>query len=231
MKKINRKFVYSFIIMSFALILTNACKKDDNKVVYNRGSFTDPRDSIVYQTVTIGTQVWMAENLRYLPSVVGPYTGSDTIPYYYVYDYNGINVSEAKAKANYTIYGVLYNWVAAKIACPSGWHLPSDLEWKQLINYLNGENVAGGKLKETGITHWISPNIDATNETGFAALPGGYQYSNGSFLNRGFKGYWWSSTESNTTDAWYRGMDYFFGSVDRKSFGKIAGFSVRCVKD
>ncbi|HOR61199.1 MAG TPA: FISUMP domain-containing protein [Bacteroidales bacterium] len=136
-------------------------------------SFTDPRDNNTYRTVQIGNQIWMAENLKYLPSVVGPGTGSKTNPYYYVYDYVGTNVDAAKQSAIYTTYGVLYNWEAAKTACPTGWHLPSDAEWTILTNYLGGEAVAGGKLKETGTTHWNSPNEGATNETDFTALPGG----------------------------------------------------------
>ena len=123
------------------------------------GSFTDSRDGIVYKTVTIGEQVWMAENLAYLPSVVGPATESYTDPYYYVYGYDGTSVATAKATTNYTTYGVLYNWPAAmagaassdanpsnvKGICPSGWHLPSDAEWTQMENYLiaNGYNYDG----------------------------------------------------------------------------------------
>ncbi len=114
------------------------------------GTFTDARDGNVYQTVTIGNQVWMAENLKYLPSVVGPGTGSDPVsetdPYYYVYGYGGTDVATAKQEANYLTYGVLYNWPAAMAGasssnsspsgvqgvCPDGWHLPSDNEWKEL---------------------------------------------------------------------------------------------------
>jgi len=123
------------------------------------GSFTDSRDGHVYKTVTIGEQVWMAENLAYLPSVVGPATGSYTAPYYYVYGYDGTSVATAKATANYTTYGVLYNWTAAmngaassssnpsgvQGVCPPGWHLPSDEEWTQLETYLtnNGYKYDG----------------------------------------------------------------------------------------
>jgi uncharacterized protein (TIGR02145 family) len=123
------------------------------------GSFTDSRDGKVYKMVTIGEQVWMAENLAYLPSVVGPTTGSKSTAYYYVYGYNGTNVAEAKATANYKTYGVLYNWPAAmngaassnanpsgvQGVCPDGWHLPSDAEWTRLEKYLiaNGYNYDG----------------------------------------------------------------------------------------
>src|SRR5690554_6700140 len=140
-----------------------------SSIVYS--TIKDARDNQTYRIVTIGSQTWMAENLKYLPSVVGPETGSQTTPHYYVYGYNGTNVTDAKATANYNTYGVLYNWPAEMNACPDGWHLPSDAEWTELTDYLGGESVAGGKLKETGTTHWASPNTGATNETGFTALP------------------------------------------------------------
>ncbi len=123
--------------------------------------FIDSRDGNVYHELTIGNQVWMAENLKYLPSVVGPGTGSPitTTPYYYVYGYDGTNVTDAKETANYDTYGVLYNWPAAmdgeassmdnpsgiQGVCPTGWHLPSDAEWTELENYLadNGYNYDG----------------------------------------------------------------------------------------
>ena len=122
----------------------------------------DSRDSQIYQYKTIGTQVWMTENLAYLPSVVGPGTGSNSTAYYYVYGYDGTDVDAAKATSNYTTYGVLYNWPAAMSGaasssadpsgvqgiCPTGWHLPSDAEWTTLTDYLEGESVAGGKMKE-----------------------------------------------------------------------------------
>ncbi|MDD2412853.1 MAG: fibrobacter succinogenes major paralogous domain-containing protein [Bacteroidales bacterium] len=209
------------------------------------GSFTDVRDGNVYQTVTIGSQEWMAENLKYLPSAVGLGTGSQTTPYYYVYGYDGTSVSAAKATAKYGTYGVLYNWPAAMAGsasssanpsdvqgvCPSGWHLPSDAEWTQLTDYLGGQVVAGGKLKEAGTTHWYSPNTGATNETGFTALPGGYRGSNGTFDHIGIYGSWWSATEFNTDYAWFRSMFYFTSDVYRNYNYKEMGFSVRCLRD
>ncbi|MBP6935406.1 MAG: fibrobacter succinogenes major paralogous domain-containing protein [Paludibacteraceae bacterium] len=194
-------------------------------------TFTDPRDGKVYQTVVIGNQVWMAENLAYLPSVVGPGTGSNTTSYYYVYGYDGTNVADAKATDNYATYGVLYNWTAAMNACPDGWHLPSDAEWTELTDYLGGRSVAGGKLKETGTTHWASPNTGATNETGFTALPGGSRTSNGTFYLIGSLGYWWSATENVASNAWLRYMYSNSSLVGRLDYDKEVGFSVRCVRD
>jgi uncharacterized protein (TIGR02145 family) len=194
-------------------------------------TFTDPRDGNVYQTVSIGSQVWMAENLKYLPSVVGPATGSETLPYYYVYDYDGTSVADAKATANYNTYGVLYNWPAAIVSCPAGWHLPSDTEWTQLTDYLEGTAVAGGKLKEAGTAHWNEPNEGATNETGFTALPGGDRNYTEIFTDRGNFGYWWSATEYSPGYSYYRGMRYNGSNVFENYFFQKNGFSVRCVKN
>ena len=217
----------------------------EEKDLLNNG-FTDPRDGNHYNTVKIGNQIWMAENLKYLPSVVGPGTGSQTTPYYYVYGYDGTNITDAKATANYTTYGVLYNWSAAmngaassttnpsgiQGVCPTGWHLPSDAEWTELTDYLGGTTIAGGKLKETGTTHWASPNTGATNETGFTALPGGYRNNNGTFLDLGYYGSWWSATENNAATAWSRLMNFNSSIVFRNYYyNKELGFSVRCVRD
>lgn len=194
-------------------------------------TFTDSRDGNVYKMVTIGDQLWMAENLRYLPSVVVPATGSNTTPYYYVYGYNGTNVNAAKATTNYTTYGVLYNWSASCSSCPPGWHLPSDAEWFELTDYLGGTGVAAGKLKETGTTNWTSPNTGATNETGFTALPGGYRYFDGTFGTVGYGGGWWSATEHHAPTAWDRLMLFSSSNVFRNDYDKEVGFSVRCVRD
>jgi uncharacterized protein (TIGR02145 family) len=194
-------------------------------------TFIDPRDGNVYPLVTIGDQVWMAENLKYLPSVEGPGTGSQTSPYYYVYGYDGIDVDSAKTLANYITYGVLYNWPAAMIVCPSGWHLPGDAEWTTLTTYLGGDSVAGGKLKETGTSHWSNPNVGATNETGFTALPGGFREPDGVFDGLHGNGYWYSATETNSSDAWERLINYNAPNVYRESWGKDLGWSVRCVRD
>ncbi|HNQ67276.1 MAG TPA: FISUMP domain-containing protein [Bacteroidales bacterium] len=193
-------------------------------------SFIDARDGTEYSTVQIGNQIWMAENLKYLPYVSPPTNGSTTAKYYYVYNYNGTTVSVAKAQNNYKIYGVLYNWAAAQTACPTGWHLPSDTEWTELTNYLGGESVAGGKLKEIGTEHWSSPNTGATNEFGFSALPGGNRSINGTFLNIENYGFYWSSTLASN-NAYRRGMFYASSSVTSSANTKDLGFSVRCVKN
>lgn len=218
-------FSISLIVGAF-LIFASSCKKDDDII---NNSFTDPRDGNVYKTVTIGNQVWMAENLKYLPSVVGPLTGSSTTALYYVYGYTGTVVADAKATANYNTYGVLYNWAAAMNGeassdanpsgvqgiCPTGWHLPSDAEWTELVDYLGGENVAGGKLKE----------ID------FTALYGGYRHYNGVFFGSEYSGYWWSATEFVTNTAFYRKLYSDESDLTSLDGYKSNGYSVRCVKD
>jgi len=208
-------------------------------------NFTDTRDNNVYTTVQIGNQCWMAKNLAYLPSVVGPETGSETTPYYYVNGYNGTNVSLAKAQANYATYGVLYNWAAAMSSsasstanpsgvqgiCPVGWHLPSDAEWTELTDYLGGWQVAGGKLKNSGTTYWSSPNTGATNISGFTALPGGYRHY-GYFDNICYVGSWWSATETYLIDnVWFRNMLYDYSYVNKSGNNKELGYSVRCLRD
>ncbi len=215
------------------------------------GIFTDFRDNNVYRFVTIGNQVWMAENLKYLPKVSRPYSYSTTSPHYYVYGYDGTNVNEAKATNSYKTYGVLYNWPAAmrkntsstanpsgvQGVCPIGWHLPSDTEWTQLTDYLGGETVAGGKLKATGTLEagtglWHDPNNGATNETDFTALPSGYcDCYRHSFWEIGYYTYWWSSTEDHTESAWYRGVYYNYGPILKNTCGKEFGDPVRCVRD
>ena len=146
---------------------------------------------------------------------------------------------------NNNTYGVLYNWPAAmngaassttnpsgvQGVCPTGWHLPSDAEWTELTDYLGGTSVAGGKLKETGTTHWASPNTGATNETGFTALPGGDRNGYGGFNDVGSYGSWWSSTEYSTDDALSRRLDYDGSNLFNDGSYEKIGFSVRCVRD
>jgi uncharacterized protein (TIGR02145 family) len=219
-------------IIVMVMAAGSSCNKnDDDDNTIATGTFTDPRDGTVYKTVTIGNQTWIAENLKYLPAVIGPGTGSQTTPCYYVFGYDGTIVAEAKAIDNFTTYGVLYNWSAAMSACPPGWHLPGDAEWSQLMDHLGGQDVAGGKLKESGTTHWSDPNTGATNESGYTALPGGRRNDDATFLYTGYNGYWWSSTAFSSATAWGRGMYYKSNGVSRDACNKEYGFSVFCVKD
>ena len=229
MKLKTNYLIFPLLLMYAFLFFVGSCKKDDD--IKDANSFTDIRDGAVYKTIKIGNQVWMAENLKYLPSVVGPGTGSETQPYYYVYGYDGTDVNAAKVTDNYQTYGVLYNWTVAVNACPTGWHLPSDAEWTELTDFLGGESVAGGKLKEAGLSHWANPNEGATNETGFTALPGGCRRNFGNFFYLSSNGYWWSSTEYDASDAWNRYLNYNNGDAHRYESSKDDGFSIRCVRD
>ena len=198
--------------------------------------FTDSRDGNQYETGGIGNQCWMKQNLAYLPDVSPPSNGSQTSSYHYVYGYDGSSVSEAKETSNFQDYGVLYNWPAALTACPDGWHLPSDDEWTILTNFLGGQSVAGGKMKSTRTEpdphpRWNSPNTGATNESGFSGLPGGYRSGSGNFSSVGNLGYWWSSTEYSSTNAWLRYLIHDNVNADRLSSNKEYGFSVRCLRD
>ena len=193
-------------------------------------------DGNVYNTVTIGAQVWMKENLKTTKYRNGDAIGTtspatldisgETSPkYQWAYDGN---------ESNAAVYGRLYTWYAATDSrglCPTGWHVPTDAEWTTLTDYLGGEAVAGGKIKEAGTAHWNSPNTGADNSSGFTALPGGVRFISGKFANVGYDGFWWSATEDSAATAWLRNLNYTFNnavlSYDRKSFG----FSVRCVKD
>jgi uncharacterized protein (TIGR02145 family) len=192
-------------------------------------SFIDNRDGHVYKKVTIGTQTWMAENLAYLPAVSPSATGSETDPYYYVYGYEGGTIASAKGIANYSTYGVLYNWPSALTACPSGWHLPTDAEWTILTDYLGA--AAGGKIKESGTNYWSSPNTGATNESGFSARPGGYVEQSNGFSLLGTHAYFWTSTESEPLQTFGRVLYFDYAGIP--SFGIIRnlGYSVRCTKN
>jgi len=198
-------------------------------------------DGNVYQTVTIGTQVWMTTNLkttryndgRAIPLVTDGMAWSDLMvqsaPGYCWYN-DSISYGNT--------YGALYNWYAVNAGklAPKGWHVPTDSEWDVLVNYIGGYATAGGPLKETGTTHWLSPNAGATNSSGFSALPGGYRIGNGTFTGIGNFGTWWSSTVYDDTTgyapgSWYRSMLFNNTYVNHLSDGYPSGLGVRCVKD
>jgi uncharacterized protein (TIGR02145 family) len=191
-------------------------------------------DSNVYNSVTIGTQTWMAENLKTsrfrnfdLIETTTPDTlniSGQSMPKYQ-WAYSGL-------ENNVNIYGRLYTWYSAtdsRNICPNGWHLPNDEEWTILTDYLGGSAIAGGRLKST--LAWDDPNTGATNEESFTGLPGGSRNSSGPFGNTEHYGYWWSSTEKNTNNAWAQYLYYFNGSFSKNSYSKKEGFSVRCLKD
>jgi uncharacterized protein (TIGR02145 family) len=218
--------LYSAFLLGNNTVMTDSPKTSQ---VYNI-EFHECIDSdkIRYPVVKIGTQWWMAKNLACLPSVNPSSSWSSTSPLYYVYGYEGSSIIEAKSNPNYTDYGVLYNWPATTVICPSGWHLPSDAEWTALTDYLG--YFSAYKMKETGTVHWLSYNEEATNESGFTALPGGRRLYIGGFINLGDASYFWSGTPNDASLAWRRSIAAHFG-VYRNYDYKNEGYSVRCVKD
>ena len=199
--------------------------------------FTDSRDGKTYNTVQIGTQCWMAQNLNIGTIING--SGNQTN--------NGINEKYCynNLESNCTIYGGLYQWneimqyvttPGVKGICPTGWHIPTDAEWTLVTTFLGGTSVAGGKMKSTGTIEagtglWHSPNTGATNESGFTSVPAGYRVGSGTFNYVGSLGYWWSSTEFGTYPAWFRSMYYYGSDVSSYNGRKDYGFSVRCLRD
>ena len=193
-------------------------------------------DGNVYKTVSIGTQVWMKENLKVTRYSNGDIIGTTTPATLNVSGESGPKYEWAYNgdEDNVAVYGRLYTWFAvtdSRSVCPTGWHIPSDSEWTTLTTYLGGFKIAGGKLKETGHSHWQSPNTGATNETGFTALPGSYRSINGEFSHFGIYGGWWSSSEMNPFMVWTRYLTAVANYTGVYPYGKSLGFSVRCLKN
>jgi uncharacterized protein (TIGR02145 family) len=245
-----KKIIKISVLVLFVILVINGCKKENSynptngktTAVFNSsvtyGTLTD-QDGNVYKTITIGTQTWMAENLR-----TTKYRDGSAIPN--ITDKTAWGNISTGAYCNYNnttsadtiaTYGRLYNWYAAtesRNIAPAGWHVPNDAEWETLIYYLGGFSVAGGKMKETGTTHWISPNTGATNESGFTALPSGLRlgYIYGTFDIMGAFGIYLSSTFNNidfqllcpSVSNWNTITPHYAG-------GKDDGFAVRLVKD
>lgn len=186
-------------------------------------------------SVTIGTQVWSLNNLDVvtyrngdsIPKVTDPVEWSNLTTGAYCY-YNNDSATYA------SVYGKLYNWYAVndpRGLAPVGWHIPTDAEWTTLTAFLGGDPVAGEKLKEAGLAHWVTPNL-ADNSSGFTALPGGGRSNTGGANSLvGERGYWWSATEQSATSAWPRALINGTVVVFRTATNKKFGFSVRCVRD
>jgi uncharacterized protein (TIGR02145 family) len=241
------RFVFCAIWLSLFLA---GCTKDDQEPVICQpqpDQFTDARDGNTYRYITIGEQVWMAENLRYLPSINHPHDTSSVEPKFYVYDYFGTDLNEAKATENYRIYGVLYNWVNAlggasptddvpsgiRGICPEGWHLPSIPEFNQMIDTLGGHEVAGGTLKAVNDL-WEEPNWMATDSVGFGALPSGLHElgSHGAFNMIGEHARFHSTSVGGFFDT-PRGLTLWnlSGSALIAGGSIRQGRCVRCIKD
>ena len=213
-----------------------------NGTVYgNVKSFTTASSKAVdidgneYRIVTIGSQTWMAENLkttRYRNgdeikdgTGAGTVSGEDAPKYWFVYD-DDLN--------NLSLYGRLYTWYTVndgRSICPEGWHVASDEEWAILRDYLRGEKVAGGELKESGTEHWKAPNRRATNKFGFTALLGGYRQNYQAFAHIGEVGYWWTATEQSAHYGFLYSMSFDTDDLSAERSFKALGYSVRCIRD
>jgi uncharacterized protein (TIGR02145 family) len=186
-------------------------------------------DDITYTTKKIGKQWWMAENLK-----TSKYKTGTDIPFVNNTTWNNLTTP---AYCNYgsvpnnTVYGALYNWYAVNTGnlCPSGWHVPTEDDWQELSEYLGGDAIAGGKLKETGTSHWNTPNTGATDEVGFTGRPGGYQLT--SIVTIGTYGGWWSSAEHDINNALVISMNYNNTYLNSNYNSKKSGSSIRCIRD
>ncbi len=252
MRKIS--VMINTLAMVSIFLLLGSCKKDKDKdnenvpvtpvvqvpvAVFNTnltyGSVTDI-DGNVYKTITIGTQTWMAENLRttkYNDGTAIPKITSDT-------EWKNLSTGAYCTYNNTTradsisVFGCLYNWHAVNTGklSPSGWHVPSKAEWQTLIDYLGGMDIAGGKMKETSFLHWNSPNTGATNESGFTALPAGERYGDvGTFAKLNYNACFWSSTPEGPSTAWGRNLSDILASSLQDGDSRNNGWSIRCIKD
>ncbi len=230
------------------ILVLMSCKKDSsaepnpvqpgNGIVFNPnltyGTMTD-QEGNEYKTITIGTQTWMAENLK-----VTKYSNGDQIP---IIDGNTqwVNLTTDaycwynNNPADKAIYGAIYNWYAAsdnRNIAPDGWHVPSDAEWITLVSYLGGTEISGGKLKEAGIIHWENPNFSATNSSGFTALGVGERDGfNGTFIYRSVGCRFWSKTQEDASIGYCHMVFNYANYCNRNNIPKQFGVSIRCVKD
>jgi len=192
-------------------------------------------DGNVYNVISIGSQIWMAENLKVSRYNDGSAIELVTENYYWPSNSSPFYCWFNNDPANKNPYGAMYNWYAVNTGklCPEGWHVPTDSEWTTLTDYLGGLSSAAVKLKETGNSHWNSPNDDATNESKFSAVPGGYRrYSDGAYFSLRDNGTYWSSTAHNGTEAWSRAITIYGNTAVQVISNTMSyGISVRCIKD
>jgi len=232
------------VVVGLSLVITQSCSKEagdntpvDNSIIFNPSltydSVTDI-DGNVYKTITIGSQTWMAENLRTthlndgtpIPLVTAPavWEASSTPGY--------CNYNNTEDTSIINIYGRLYNWYAVNTGklSPTGWHVASQSDWVALIAFIGGADLAAYHLKEVGVRHWSSCSGSEINSTGFTALPAGCRYANGSYFHLHNYGWWWSTTEQYGF-AWFVMLRYDQNPIFADYTPKNDGLSVRCVKD
>jgi uncharacterized protein (TIGR02145 family) len=222
-----KNFLISSILITLMLLVSCEDDEEANTLSNNNecsGTFIDERDGREYHCVTIGNQVWMSENLAFKVDSGGCWSYEDN-------------------DSNVVLYGYLYNWSTANLVAPEGWHLPSDNEWKELESYIGlhqllvdttgwrGTNE-GGKLKEIGTEHWLTPNTEANNTMNFNAIPGGERLTSGTYVMKGMHAFFWTSTITDDYKTYYRCLNYNNGGIVRDKYDwREYGFSVRCIKD
>lgn len=234
------KILFASALILIAFTISASCGKDKPISIPEVYGIPDEPitdiDGNTYKTVKIGNQVWMAENLR-----TTKYRNGDAIPEVTSNSaWAGLN-SGAYCNHNNTVdanhintYGRLYNWFAVtdtRSIAPEGWHIPTEAEWATLVAILGGDNSAGGRIKEAGTSHWMSPNAGATNTSGFTALPSGNRDGNGGvFRNLGTDAYLWMT--STKPKVWFRYLTLNAAScVAGSDDYKQDGHSIRCIKD
>jgi uncharacterized protein (TIGR02145 family) len=223
------------LLLGIGLILIlSGCKKS----VDNPTGLAD-FDGNVYKTITIGTQEWMAENLKAKSYSNGDPIGTTTPATKDIYTENTPEYQWAYSgnESNVAVNGRLYTWYAvndSRNICPTGWHVPTYSELEMMVAYIGGEIMAGAKLRETGTSHWLSPNDLTTNETCFSGIGAGQRHLSGSdiFCNIGQGGYWWTSTECTSSSAWNFLLSNSSASLTIQNLNsKADGNSVRCIKN
>jgi uncharacterized protein (TIGR02145 family) len=233
MKKRLAELFNLFIIVFGVMIGPMTSSQNQTGIIVAKAKPVEDADGHVYRTVKIGNQIWMAENLK-----TTRYNDGQPIPH--VTDHSAWGGLRAPAyctynneETNLSVYGALYNWHAVNSGkhAPKEWHVPPDAEWTTLAAYLGGEGVAGGKMKEAGFAYWLAPHAGASNSSAFSALPGGGRDDEGEFSGLTDFANFWSSTESSPSNAWRRHLVYDDRNARRDNFGKMMGFSVRCIKD
>lgn len=218
------------VLVAMIVIVMTGCKKNDEEP-----SVIKDGDGNIYSSVKIGTQTWLVESLKTTKYSNGDPIALVTAEASWSALSTGAYSDFSNNTANATVYGHLYNWYAVKDSrkiCPTGWHVPTNDEWSTLASSLGGEAVAGGKLKEAGTSHWASPNTQASNSSGFTALPAGYRYANGYFFDMYESVFFWTSS-GNSVDNGYAWSLFYNDEATYEESNNDAknGYSVRCIKD
>jgi uncharacterized protein (TIGR02145 family) len=244
----NFPFTYKNLLLISLLLVILSCGDDEadpdtngvSSANFNTsltyGTMQD-NDGNTYRSIEIGDQTWMAQNLRSTT-----FRNGEAIPE--VTDDGAWVALTTSAQSAYehtmdldllATHGRLYNWFAVtdpRNIAPEGWHVPTQQEWETLAAALGGANQAGGPLKEAGLDHWNAPNSEGSNSSGFTALGSGRrEYTDGSFINRGFNAFWWTSSPYNPDYSWYFQVNYDMAGLNAANFHKQYGFAIRLVKD